>query len=121
MSSVKEVDSLEEKKYQLKVSDRCDSCQAQALVQVFGITGDLLFCGHHYNSIMNNPDSYNKMMSFMINIIDERDKLVENRTQNQKASSKHPSKLAFQLKAHQRVFVFERCRLFCSHCIFYAP
>jgi hypothetical protein len=78
-STIQETNSLS-KEYLLNVSDRCDSCQAQALVQVSGISGDLLFCGHHYNKIMNDPVGYNKMMSFAINIIDERDKFVENRT-----------------------------------------
>lgn len=63
----------------LKATDRCDSCAAEALVQVTGLNGDLLFCGHHYNSIVNNPEGYKKMMSFMISIVDERDKLIENR------------------------------------------
>jgi hypothetical protein len=65
--------------WQLKVTDRCDSCGSQALVQVTGIDGLLMFCGHHYNSIINNPEGYEKMMSFMISIIDERDKLIENK------------------------------------------
>ena len=63
----------------LKATDRCDSCAAEALVQVTGLNGDLLFCGHHYNKIVNNPEGYKKMMSFMISIIDERDKLIEDR------------------------------------------
>jgi hypothetical protein len=65
-----------EKEWILKATDRCDSCAAEALVQVTGINGDLLFCGHHYNKIMDNPEAYKKMMSFMISIIDEREKLV---------------------------------------------
>jgi hypothetical protein len=28
---------------------------------------------------MNNPESYAKMMSFMLEVLDEREKLVENR------------------------------------------
>ncbi len=63
----------------LKATDRCDSCAAEALVQVTGLNGQLLFCGHHYNKIMNNPDGYKKMMSFAITILDERDKLIENK------------------------------------------
>jgi hypothetical protein len=59
--------------------DRCDSCAAEALVKVAGINGELLFCGHHYNKIMNNPEGYKKMMSFAITVIDERDKLIENK------------------------------------------
>jgi hypothetical protein len=59
--------------------DRCDRCSAEALVKVTGISGDLMFCGHHYNKIMAIPDGYNSMMSFMISIIDERDKLKQDR------------------------------------------
>lgn len=59
--------------------DRCDSCGAQAYVEVKGITGELLFCSHHYNKIMNSKSGYEKMMSFMLEITDERDKLIENR------------------------------------------
>jgi hypothetical protein len=69
----------EVKEWLLKATDRCDSCAAEALVQVTGINGELLFCGHHYNSIMSDPAGYKKMMSFMISIIDERDKLIENK------------------------------------------
>jgi hypothetical protein len=67
----------ETKEWVLKATDRCDSCGAEALVKVTGINGDLLFCGHHYNKIMDNKEGYNKMMSFMISIIDERDKIVK--------------------------------------------
>lgn len=69
--------------WQLKATDRCDSCNAEALVQVTGLEGVLMFCGHHYNKIMDNPESYKKMMSFMISVIDERDKLIENKTKNE--------------------------------------
>jgi hypothetical protein len=70
---------LEVKEWQLKATDRCDSCNAEALVEVTGLDGALMFCGHHYNKIMDNPESYKKMMSFMISVIDERDKLIENK------------------------------------------
>ena len=63
------------KEWILKATDRCDSCAAEALVQVSGINGELLFCGHHYNKIIDNKDGYKKMMSFMISIVDERKKL----------------------------------------------
>jgi hypothetical protein len=63
----------------LNALDRCDSCSAQAYVMVKGSTGELLFCGHHYDKIMNNPDAYIKMMAFMLEVVDERDKLIENR------------------------------------------
>jgi len=78
---VEEHPSVKEKEYVLKVIDRCDQCNAQAYVMVKGSTGDLMFCGHHYEKIMNNPDAYTKMMAFMLEVIDERDRLVENRLQ----------------------------------------
>lgn len=65
--------------WQLSPLDRCDRCSAEALVKVTGISGDLMFCGHHYNKIMSIPDGYNSMMSFMISVIDERDKLKQDR------------------------------------------
>jgi hypothetical protein len=74
---------LEVKEWVLKATDRCDSCAAEALVQVTGLNGDLLFCGHHYNKIMSDASGYKKMMSFMISIIDERDKLIENKAKGQ--------------------------------------
>jgi hypothetical protein len=63
----------------LTANDRCDSCDAQAYVQVTGVTGDLMFCNHHYNKIMDSTTGYEKMMNFAYNILDEREKLVENR------------------------------------------
>ena len=60
----------------LKATDRCDSCAAEALVRVTGLTGNLMFCGHHYNKIMDNPEGYKKMMAFAITIVDEREKLA---------------------------------------------
>jgi len=62
--------------WQLSPKDRCDRCNAEALVMVTGISGELFFCGHHYNKIMSTPDGYTNMMSFMISIVDEREKLV---------------------------------------------
>ena len=67
---------VEEKQWLLSPLDRCDNdCNAEALVKVTGITGELMFCGHHYNKIMSTPDGYNSMMSFMITVLDERSKL----------------------------------------------
>jgi hypothetical protein len=72
-------EDIVQKEWVLKATDRCDSCAAEALVKVTGITGELLFCGHHYNKIMDNPETYKKMMAFMLTIIDERDKLIEDK------------------------------------------
>ena len=66
-----------QKEWLLKATDRCDSCASEALVKVTGISGELMFCGHHYNKIMNNSDGYKKMMSFALTVIDEREKLVK--------------------------------------------
>ena len=70
---------VQTKEWILVATDRCDSCAAEALVQVTGVSGDLLFCGHHYNKVMDNPEGYKKMMAFALTILDERDKLVENK------------------------------------------
>jgi hypothetical protein len=67
----------EVKEWVLRATDRCDSCAAEALVQVTGLNGDLMFCGHHYNKIMSNVEGYAKMMKFAITITDEREKLVK--------------------------------------------
>ena len=68
-------EQTEEKKERLlTLNDRCDSgsCGAAALVQVKGVTGELLFCGHHYNKIVNDPVGYEKIMAFGFEVIDER-------------------------------------------------
>jgi hypothetical protein len=33
----------------LKIADRCDKCGAQAFVLATGVSGELMFCGHHYH------------------------------------------------------------------------
>lgn len=71
----------QEKQWELTAHDRCDSCSAQAYVRIKGSTGELYFCGHHYDKIMNNPDAYTKMMGFMLEVLDERERLDENRAQ----------------------------------------
>ena len=72
-------ETKQEEKQTLTAMDRCDSCGAQAYVMAKGITGELLFCSHHYNKIMDNPISYEKMMGFVLEVLDERDRLTENR------------------------------------------
>ncbi len=64
------------KEWVLSAIDRCDSCAAEALVKITGLSGDLMFGGHHYNKIMNNASGYKNMMSFAITVVDEREKLV---------------------------------------------
>ena len=65
----------ETKVWLLDATDRCDRCQAQAYVKVIGEVGELLFCGHHYNKVMDNGEGYKKMMNFMVEVIDERTRL----------------------------------------------
>jgi hypothetical protein len=61
--------------------DRCDSgsCGAQAYIKAIGVTGELFFCAHHYNKITNNAVGWHNLEKFAYQIIDERDRLIENR------------------------------------------
>lgn len=65
----------EEQLWILDATDRCDRCSAQAYIKVIGNSGDLLFCSHHYNKVVDNPEGYEKIMKFMIQIVDERKRL----------------------------------------------
>lgn len=56
----------------LTALDRCDRCSARALVLLIGKTGELMFCGHHYNSIIDNAVGYDKIMKFIVEIVDNR-------------------------------------------------
>lgn len=68
----------EEKVWLLDATDRCDRCGAQAYVRVIGKSGSgLLFCGHHYNKVMDNALGYDNMMKFALEIVDERNRLEE--------------------------------------------
>lgn len=66
----------------LTLNDRCDTkdCGAAAYVNVKGVSGNLLFCAHHYNKIENDSVSNEKITAFAFEIIDERYALLgENR------------------------------------------
>lgn len=67
----------------LTATDRCDArdCGAQAYVKATGVAGELLFCGHHYEKIVNDSNGYDKIMKFAYSITDERERLVHNRLQ----------------------------------------
>lgn len=73
------MESTKQKEYVLKAIDRCDQCGAQAYILVKGMSGELMFCGHHYNKIVNDPEGYRKMMDFAYEVTDERERLVQNR------------------------------------------
>jgi hypothetical protein len=61
-------------------NDRCDAdCSAQAFVRALGVSGELLFCSHHYNKISDNAVGYANLEKFAYQIIDERERLIENR------------------------------------------
>ena len=72
---------MKETEYTLDANARCDSqdCNAQAYDHAIGVIGSLMFCAHHYNKIMDNAVGYDKMMKFAYQIVDEREKLIENR------------------------------------------
>ncbi len=56
---------VQEKSDTLNANDRCDACGAQAFVWVNGVSGDLLFCRHHW---IKNED---KLRQYAFEIIDE--------------------------------------------------
>jgi hypothetical protein len=66
----------EDKVQTLTALDRCDAgdCNAQAYVHVKGVTGELFFCGHHYGKADKE-----KLEAFSFEIIDERERLIDNR------------------------------------------
>ena len=65
----------QEDRYLLTIHDRCDSCGGQAYVAVTGTTGELMFCAHHYNSIMSDPSGFIAMEKFAVETVDERERL----------------------------------------------
>ena len=67
---------VETKQWVLTADDRCDICDAQAYINVKGVSGDIMFCGHHYDTSNND-----KLKAFAFEIIDERERLIENRLQ----------------------------------------
>jgi hypothetical protein len=79
MGSIAESHPSTQKEWQILLSDRCDRCPAQAFVKVVGVTGELMFCSHHYNKIMDNAVGYDAMTKFAYEIIDEREKLIEDK------------------------------------------
>lgn len=79
MSSATQSHPSGQKEWIITVQDRCDKCGAQAFVKVVGVTGELFFCSHHYNSIVDNAVGYDAMMKFAYEVIDEREKLIEDR------------------------------------------
>lgn len=80
MTVMEELVDNEKKERQLTLRDRCDACGAAAYVHVKGVSGELLFCGHHYNKIESSETGQAKMEAFAFEVIDERWALLgENR------------------------------------------
>jgi len=74
MNMTVEPEVIEEKQeYVLNPLNRCDQCSAEALVLVKGVTGELMFCGHHY------AKNEAGLIKFAYEIIDERKKLVQDK------------------------------------------
>lgn len=70
----------QQKEWTLTAVDRCDAeCSAQAYVIVKGVNGELMFCSHHYNKITSNPTGLEKLNAYAFEIIDETERLIENR------------------------------------------
>lgn len=63
------IEQVAEKTNVLNATDRCDSCGSQAYVWINGVSGDLLFCSHHFNKYAE------KLTAYSFEIIDERHKL----------------------------------------------
>lgn len=70
MSTTKE---KENKQKVLTAHDRCDGCGAQAFVKVTGVSGELMFCAHHYSKIMRTASGVAAMEKFAYETVDERD------------------------------------------------
>jgi ribosomal protein L37E len=56
-----------EKTQQLKTTDRCDRCGAQAWVFVQGVVGELYFCSHHF------AKHEEMLYNWAYDIVDERE------------------------------------------------
>ena len=70
-------EKTKENEYVLSPVDRCDQCQAEALVLVKGVAGELFFCGHHY------AKNEAALIKFSYEIIDERAKLIQNKLKDE--------------------------------------
>lgn len=71
----------DQEEFLLTAKDRCDygGCSGQAYVIAQGVAGELMFCAHHYNSIANNAVGYAALEKFAYRVVDERERLIENR------------------------------------------
>lgn len=63
------------KEQSLTLQDRCDRCNAQAFVLVKGVSGELLFCGHHFTK---HEDA---LYNWAYDIVDERE-FINNKSES---------------------------------------
>lgn len=61
------METMEKQIQTLTPMDRCDRCNAQAWVAVKGLSGELMFCGHHFTKHQESLELWSYQ------IIDERD------------------------------------------------
>jgi hypothetical protein len=73
MNMTEETAVEEVKEFTLGPTTRCDQCSAEALVLVKGVTGELMFCKHHYEK------NEVALIKFAYEVIDEREKLIEHK------------------------------------------
>lgn len=72
----KQMHTMEKTKEQsLTLQDRCDRCNAQAFVLVKGVSGELLFCGHHFTK---HEDA---LYNWAYDIVDERE-FINNKSES---------------------------------------
>lgn len=72
---------IKQEEITLTALDRCDAgnCGAQAYIKAVGVSGELMFCGHHYDRIVSNAVGWANLEKFAYQVVDERDRLIENR------------------------------------------
>jgi hypothetical protein len=75
---------VETREWVLLATDRCDEgmCYAQAHVRLLAPDGFLDFCGHHYERHLK-LGAGPKFDKIFYEVIDERERLVENRLQGE--------------------------------------
>lgn len=65
--------------FRLTAIDRCDACGAQAYVLAIGLSGELMFCAHHYSEILSTETGKKAIESFAFEVFDERQKLAQSK------------------------------------------
>lgn len=75
------VEKPQSKEWFPSAADRCDAeCPAQAMVLLRGMSGELYFCHHHFQTLMSKEKANEKLSSFAFEIQDYSYILDENRS-----------------------------------------